>query len=195
MTKYWALAGMLSAGLIFAAFPPQLEAAIPTPNRVSGRTLASRHFNPQANALFAEIRTEGAKAMNQTDEMRGLERSLELDWQYDAGQWVQLRAEIDHMGQQLTSLEEMRSSVTPWQRRTIDRIDAALVLSADNANDAINFMNANHNTLWKADYQQYLANLYADTSSLSRSAGNAVEYSTTLKRARVLRHDLSVHAS
>jgi hypothetical protein len=66
---------------------------------------------------------------------------------------------------------------------------------ANNAQDAIMFGDTKPKDLWLATYQKYVNNLYSEASSLTHSAGNAVEFAGVSKEYQELRHDLGVRTS
>jgi hypothetical protein len=70
-----------------------------------------------------------------------------------------LKGDINDIGAKLCRLETIRRVVAPWQKREIDRIATTVRLMADNAEDAILFVNDKPNDLWLGTYQSYLNNL------------------------------------
>lgn len=191
MNKHFVLTSCLSAGLIFFALPAVAAPPIQTAAKVS----FSRHSVTQADALFGNIATDAREAAVQADTLASLEHSDVVDWEMHAGHFIRLRNEVNEMGKGLVNLEDMRSSVAPWQRKAIDRIAAALQLTVLNTEDAINFMNSNEQGLWNGTYRQYLDNLDSDANTLRKTVLNATQYANTLKHARELRSDLGLRAS
>lgn len=82
-----------------------------------------------------------------------------LSWETHASQLEDLKGDINDIGAKLCRLETIRRVVAPWQKREIDRIATTVRLMADNAEDAILFVNDKPNDLWLGTYQSYLNNL------------------------------------
>ncbi|MBZ5619169.1 MAG: hypothetical protein LAQ69_10680 [Acidobacteriia bacterium] len=175
------------------AVSAQPAAAAVTHECVAGRPTAASYtwnFQGEANTIFKEVQSDAQEALYRADRLQSFTGTPELSWQTYGYQLNRLRGDINDIGAKLCRLETIRRAVAPWQQRVIDRIAVTTRLMADNAQDAIVFGNTHSKELWLATYRNYLNNLYNEGKSLTRSVGNAVEYSSVSKEYRDLRQSL-----
>jgi hypothetical protein len=152
-------------------------------------------FKGEANTIFKDVRDDAEQALFHTDKLQSYAGDPTLDWQTHADQLEYLKGEINDMGTKLCRLETIRRVAAPWQQHVIDQIATTARLMANNAQDAIMFGDTKPKDLWLATYQKYVNNLYSEASSLTHSAGNAVEFAGVSKEYQELRHDLGVRTS
>ena len=180
------------------AVVPAASAAVMV-NRCSvGRPTAASYtwnFRKEANNIFEDIQADASQAAYHADQLQSFQRSPDMSWQSDADQLSQLKTEINDMEARMCRLETIRRVVAPWQQRSINRIAATVQVMADNAQDAIVFLNNNHNRLWSPTFRDYANNLYSDASSLNQTTDNAVEYAKVGTQYRNLRTDINMKAS
>jgi len=165
---------------------------------VPGKVTAASYtwdFKGEANALFTSVESDARQASYHADKLQSFDRDAGLSWQAHADQLNGLRADIDDIGNKLCRLEAIRRAVAPWQQREIDRIAVSARLMADNAQDAIEFVNANQGALWRDTYRHYVDNLYNQAKDLTRSVGNAAEFASVSKEYQELRHNLGTRGS
>jgi hypothetical protein len=112
-----------------------------------------------------------------------------------ADQLLDLKGEINDIGSRLCRLEAIRRVVDPWQQRVIDQIVTTTRLMADNAQDAIMFVDAHRLELWLPAYQTYLNNLRHEATNLRRSVDKAIEFASVSKEYQDLRSDLQPKGS
>ena len=152
------------------------------------------NFHQEANNIFGEIQSDARQALDHAANLQSFEVE-DVNWQTQAEQLSQVKAEINDMGRKLCRLETIRQVTAPWQQKTIDRIAATIRLMAGNTRDAIVFGNSHQDQLWVPTFGAYVNNLYQEAGTLRRSTGNAVEYARVLRESRSLRSDLGIQAS
>ncbi len=156
------LVGVLAApGLTMAAVSKPCPAPEPT------RESYTRNFKEEASTLLNGIQAEADQAKSDADTLRSMALSPTVDWQAHAEQWREITKDVDDIGTKLCRLETIRSAVLPWEKTAIDKTNVFAREMADNANQAIKFLNDNHNKLWAPEYRQLTANLYDESGQLS----------------------------
>jgi hypothetical protein len=179
----------IAAAVAVSAIPAAAAVKMAVHECVAGKPTAASYtwdFKGEANTIFRDIQAEARDASHHADQLQSIERNPELSWQIQSNQLEDLRGDINDIETSLCRLETIRRVVAPWQQREIDRIAVNSRLLADNAQDAILFLNANEDNLWPLAYRRYLNNLCDEAQSLKRSVGNAVEYSSVSKQYRDL---------
>jgi hypothetical protein len=192
--KQFLLGGCVATAMSIFAVPSRAATAHEC---ASGQPIAAsdtRNFHQEANYIFQEIQSDSRQAVDHATQLQSFEGE-DVSWQAHAEQLSELKAEINDMGEKLCRLETIRTTVAPWQQKTIDQIGTNVRLMADNEQDAIAFVNSNQSNLWVPRYQTYLNNLVNESDALARSVGNAVEYSHVLHEYRGLRNGLGVKSS
>ncbi len=152
------------------------------------------NFRQEGDHLFQEIQSDARQAASHAAKLESFEDSPTLGWQAHADQLMQLRADVNDMGAKLCRLQTIRRALAPWQQHAVDRMAKNIVLIADNAGDAIQFLNGHHRELWLPTYVKYVTNLYDQSHALSESAGEAVQYAGVRHEFRKLGRDLGVSA-
>jgi hypothetical protein len=162
---------------------------------VPGKPTAASYtwnFKGEANSLFHQIQEDAQDAQYHADHLDSLARNVDIHWQTHLSQLAFVKNDINDMGAKLCRLEVIRSAVAPWQKTEIDRIATDVRLMADNAQDAILYVDHNQGKLWMPPYRQYDNNLYKEARSLSHSVNEAVAYAGVSHEYRGLRKDLGV---
>jgi hypothetical protein len=165
---------------------------------VPGKPTAASYlwnFKGEANAIFKDVQADARRALSRADRLQSFTEDPHLDWETHASQLQDLKGDINELGTKLCRLETIRRVLAPWQQREVDEIATALQLMADNAQDAIVFVNDKPDRLWVPAYRNYLSNLYTEADNLAHSAENAVAYANVSKEYRDLQLRLGVHAS
>ena len=179
----------IAAAMALAAIPAGAATALVAHACVLGKPTAASYtwdFKGETNAIFKDIQADARNALDHADELQSIDRSPEETWQSQSFELNDLKGEINDIENRLCRLETIRRVVAPWQQREIDRIAVTGRLMANNAQDAILFVDAHQNGLWVGAYRHYLDNLYNEAKSLTRSVGNAVEFSSVSKEYRDL---------
>jgi len=147
-------------------------------------------FKGEANGIFKDIQSDAQAALDHADILQSYADDSELSWQAHADELLPIKEEINDIGARLCRLETIRRVLAPWQQHAVDQIAETARLMADNAQDAILFLNAHHNVLWLPTYQKYVNNLTTEGQSLAHSVGSAVEFASVSKEYRDLRHEM-----
>ena len=179
----------IAAAVAVSAIPAAAAVKMAVHECVAGKPTAASYtwdFKGEANTIFRDIQAEARDASRpcrSTAEYRKESRTELANPVINLKIW----GDINDIETRLCRLETIRRVVAPWQQREIDRIAVNARLLADNAQDAILFLDAHEDDLWAGTYRHYLDNLYNEARSLTRSVGNAVEYSSVSKRVSGLR--------
>ena len=169
----------LCAGTL-AALPVAAFAAEPQACTASRPAALSYHHNYQkeANDLLQDIRTQASQAQRQAADLRTFARTGQEDWQAHAFKLHHVRIEVNDMGKELCRLDVIRPALEPWQQNAIDRIAPHIQLVADNAQDAIVFLNAHESNMWQPTYRLYVRNLYRQAHQISHTVKNVESYAS-----------------
>ena len=152
-------------------------------------------FKAEANSSFQDLETLARQTRDDADQLVTYNRGHEVDWEIQADQLHILKHEVNDMGARLCRLESIRRVLAPWQQAEVDRIAEEVQLMADNAQDAIVYLNDHEQELWVPAYQKYANNLYTEAGALTESLRDAVTYGGVSKEYRDLRHKLGVPAN
>lgn len=152
-------------------------------------------FQREADSVFRDVQYHALRARYDAEELKSITFDPDVSWQRHADELSQLKYEIDSMGDSLCRLGTIRRAVAPWQQSSIDRIVTAVRLMADNAQDAITFLNTHQQELWMPAYQTYVDNLYSQARSLTTSVGDAVEYAKLGAHEQQLKQAIGVKTS
>jgi hypothetical protein len=152
-------------------------------------------FKAEANSIFQELETLARHTRGDAEQLQTFSRDEGVSWETQGDQLDIIRQEINDMGAKLCRLESIRRALAPWQQAEVDRIAQDVQLMADNAQDAIVYLDNHEQALWMPTYQKYSNNLYREAGALTDSLSDAVTYAGVSKEYQDLRHKLAVPAS
>jgi hypothetical protein len=152
-------------------------------------------FKAEANSIFQELETLARQTRGDAEQLQTFSRDEGVSWETQGDQLDIIRQEINDMGAKLCRLESIRRALAPWQQAEVDRIAQDVQLMADNAQDAIVYLDNHEQALWMPTYQKYSNNLYREAGALTDSLSDAVTYAGVSKEYQDLRHKLAVPAS
>jgi uncharacterized protein YacL (UPF0231 family) len=170
---------ILTIGCLTGALAAMPALAMAPKECVAGKATAASYtwnFRKEATGLLQDVQSEAAQVRNHAAKIQTFGREYEVSWQAHSNQLSRLKTEVDDMGAKLCRLMMIRRVVAPWQQEAIDRIAPQIQLIADNAQDAIHFVNNHQESLWQPAYQRYVSNLYHESKSLSNTVNNFEEY-------------------
>jgi hypothetical protein len=145
----------------------------------------------QVSKLLSDVKTQAVKLRVDASTMESYTRSG-ASWQSHSAAVNQMKEHINEAGRQLTKLQEVRESASPWQAKVIDRISPLLRELADNTTNVIQFIKDNPKRLMFPGYKDYIeAN--ADTSSqLASLIGDFEDYGNAKRRLEALASKLEL---
>ena len=145
----------------------------------------------QVSKLLSDVKTQAVKLRVDASTMESYTRSG-ASWKSHSAAVNQMKEHINEAGRQLTKLQEVRESASPWQAKVIDRISPLLRELADNTTNVIQFIKDNPKRLMFPGYKDYIeAN--ADTSSqLASLIGDFEDYGNAKRRLEALASKLEL---
>ena len=189
----------LSAGvpaLMFLSAAPVNAAAVR--ECVNAKPTAASYtwdFKGEANGIFRDVQSQAQQVTDHMAELQSLMRDPNVSWQTHADQLLQVKTEVNDLGERLCRLETIRRVLAPWQQKMVDQIATQVQLMAGNTQDAMAFMDSNREQLWSPTYHKYVNNAYAEATQLANSSGNAAEYAKVQPEYRRLQSELGIGPS
>lgn len=149
-------------------------------------------IHKEATDLLSGIETDSQHVRSLADELEVLRLHLTVGWDVHGQKLEEIRQAVNDMGTKLSRLETIRSSAFPWQQRVIDHVAPLVQLMADNAQDAILFLNANQQGLWKPEYGKYTRNMVAEADQIATSVHEFETYASARQTEMQLGKDLGM---
>lgn len=134
------------------------------------------NFKSEADTTFKAIQDDAHQALDAADMLKNSDLPSDMKWPEASEQLDQIRDSVNDIGARLCRLQAIRPVVSPWQQAEITRITKAVVLMANNTEDAITFANGHQRELWRGSFRLYESNLYNLSHSLTKSIDHAVSY-------------------
>ena len=103
-------------------------------------------------------------------------RQPNLDWTNDAAEITRMKGDIDVVAKTIKSLNDARSQASPSQIATIDQIVPVMEELADNAADAVDYLNLNKTQLTSKECKEYLEDNSNTSKRLAGLIGQLVEF-------------------
>ncbi|HUI55683.1 MAG TPA: hypothetical protein VLY04_11970 [Bryobacteraceae bacterium] len=153
------------------------------------------NFQNEANQTFRTILDEAETVRYFADQLEFFPSNGITDWWTHGDMLMQLRTSVNEIGGTVCRLEAIRRVVAPWQQKTIDEIISTITLMADNTQDAITFGNNNQLALWKPVYADYLKNIYNESSKLTKSLNQAVQFARVGSEYNQLKKDVGAKST
>ena len=192
--RRWILLGCVAGSL--AALPA--TAAAEPAECVAGKPTAASYtwnFQTEARDLLQQVQSEATQVRQHASVLKHLARNVDFGWESQVDQLDLVKAEVNDMGAKLCRLTVIRRVAAPWQQAAIDRITPELQMIANNADDAIQFVNRHQEALWQPVYTRYVDNLYQEANSVSNTVNNFEAYAHARTEYRELRETLGIKTS
>jgi hypothetical protein len=151
----------------------------------AARAAAQAPDSEQVSNLLSDVKTQAVKLSADASTMESYTRSG-ASWESHSAALNQMKEHINEAGRQLTKLQEVRESASPWQKTAINQIYPLMKQLADSTTDGIKYIRYNPKRLMFPGYKDYIeAN--ADTSSrLASLIGDFQDYGNTKQRLEAL---------
>jgi hypothetical protein len=101
-----------------------------------------------------------------------------------------VREDINRIGNELQSLDAMRSSLSPWEVKALDQALPLMHDAADNAEKAIQTFNSDRLRLWASAYVDDTAQVSKDTDQVASILRDYLRLAKTRDREERLQHSL-----
>jgi len=170
MATLVAAALLVAPGAGLAATGRQCSAGEPT------AASSTWDFHQEASHLLDGLRADARKARGIADQLRMVAKEPEVSWELHAERLTAIKEAVNDMGSKLCRLEAIRSAALPWQQKAIDDVAPAVRLMADNAEDAIIYLNEHQGNLWIPTYDKYMANLSTESGHVFDVVKNFEQY-------------------
>lgn len=123
-------------------------------------------------AELRELRTQLAGLNSDADRLQMLTSGARLNWQTHATELHQIKTHVNSIGEQLATLQNLRSMGVDWQQKAIDRVMPNAVELAERTTAAINHLNENQNHLWAPEYVTDLRTIGALSDHMHGTVSN-----------------------
>ena len=170
MATLVAAAMLVAPGVALAATDRQCSSGEPT------AASSTWDFHKEASDLLNGLRADARKTRSVADELRMVAKEPGVDWVLHADRLTAIKETVNDMGAKLCRLEAIRSAALPWQQKAIDDVAPAVRLMADNAEDAILFLNQHLGNFWIPTYDKYVTNLSTQAGHLAGVVHNFEQY-------------------
>ncbi len=148
--------------------------ACPAPGAATPESM-TWNFPKEGTRLLKDINHEAYDARKQASELEMLARNPMSDWQDQAVDLTQIRADVNHMGQNLCRLESIRGQLSSDEQSTVDKTARKAKEMAIFTQDAIVFLNGHESQLWSPYYHAYVQNVYKDAKGVNRIVNHSRE--------------------
>ena len=181
----------LTAAMALGAVPPAAQPAQACAAVQPVSPSGNRMLRQEANRLFAAIDADAQATRDAAAKVQSYDNDTLISWETHAVQWNKAQRAVNDIGEKVCRLEEIRPALEPWQQRIVDHVAVSTRLMADNAEDAILFLNDHEGNLWMPMYKRYAANLYQQADQMTKSTSRASDYARVRREYRQLQNDLS----
>lgn len=169
------------AGLLLL---PGLSLAVPT----------SRNSD-EALRLMTDIRHEADLAARNLDSADTGAWSLMTSWKDHAQRLDTIKTAINRMGSDYSRLQNMESTVAPWEKKAIDQTFPLLQEMAVHTRDAIDYLNHDQINLWRPQFQKFESSLDGESHDLAREMSEYVRYGNVHSAEKQLERKLDRQAA
>jgi hypothetical protein len=183
------LSGCLAAAMVAA---PVLSLAATKPTAPERDRRGAR---TEALELLKQLQGKAYLAAEHASELQSTTHSPNASWQIHALRLEALKEDVNTMGRQLSQLETIRDSATPWERKAIDEAAPLLRLMADNIQAAMKLVSDTPGTLWVPAYQKHVDNLAGECDRLHSSVGQVVKFAKVHANEQHLERTLGISAA
>ena len=145
----------------------------------------------EVSGLVSEAKTEAVQLKHDAEELKSFTRS-NLHWKTHSAKVEEIKQHVNKSGELLAKMKNARSTASPWQQQTIDRIEPMLKDIAATVESTIDHLNKQPQQLQTPPYKEYVdanASLAAD---LAEVISDYVEYGKAKAKSEELAAKLEV---
>ncbi len=126
--------------------------------------------------MLAGFESKAIETRNDAATLETKRRNRQLNWQAHANQLNVMRDHINEMGKMLTELERMKSKATLFQEKAIEAARPYLEDLVKRVEKAINWVNKDRNSIFKAEYKDNLHGIWVSSDALYRDVDTVIDY-------------------
>ena len=116
----------------------------------------------EVSGFFSEAKSEAVQLKHDAEELKSFTRS-NLHWKTHAAKVEEIKQHVNKSGELLAKMQNARSTASPWQQQTIDRIEPMLKDIAATVETTIAHLSKQPQQLQTAPYKEYVdANAESD---------------------------------
>jgi len=145
----------------------------------------------QVNKLLSEAKTMAFQLKEDAQTMESFNRA-NVAWEGHVTAINQIKDHVNALGRQVTKLQEVRNSASPWQKTAIDRINPFLSELAGYTDAVIEHVNGQQKHTFD-EYKDYLEANADYATDLAAMIGNFVDYGKARQRLQTLGDKLEIH--
>lgn len=145
----------------------------------------------EVSGLFSEAKTEAVQLKHDAEELKSFTRS-NLHWQTHAAKVNEIKQHVNKSGELLAKMMNARSTASPWQQQTIDRIEPMLKDLAATVESTIDHLNKRPQQLQTAPYREYVDTQTDLATNLAEVISDYVEYGKSKAKSEELAEKLEV---
>lgn len=160
------------------------------PSRVAAQTTTPSHVDQ----LLTEAEHFANRAADDSEELETYTRT-KAGWETHAQQLERIREHVNHLGEIVQQLNEVRSEALPWQQTAIDRINPLMHEMAMQLTTTIEHLTQNQSRVHMKPYQDYARATYTVNSRAAKVISDIVEYGQAKAKADSLEQQLELPPS
>lgn len=126
--------------------------------------------------MLAAFESKAIETRNDAAILETKRRNRQLNWQTHANQLNVMRDHINEMGKMLAELEGMKSKATLFQEKAIEAARPYLEDLVKRVEKAINWVNGDRNSIFKAEYKDNLHGIWVSSDALYRDVDTVIDY-------------------
>lgn len=146
------------------------------------------------NRLLADAEHFANQAAADSEELETYTRT-QATWETHAHQLERIREHVNHLGEVVQQLNEVRAEGLPWQQTAIDRINPLMHEMATQLTATIEHLSEHQSQVRMKPYQDYTRATYEVNSRAARVISDIVEYGQAKAKADTLEHQLELPPS
>lgn len=144
----------------------------------------------EASGLLRQIRSLSARAAEDAHLLSLSSKGNQLHWRTHAHQLAQIRGHINTMGKKLHRLQEIQSTIAPWQQDALARVTPKAVALAVHADEAIAYLNEWQGKLWAPAYTDHMSAVSDHAEGIKSSVSAFLDYARTSDKLKELEQQI-----
>lgn len=160
----------------------------------STATKPSTHLSEYASALLTEIQEEAVGLQRHADKLRTLTGNAQYSWQTHAYHLDGVKSHINAVGERTAELQQLHSSVFPWQQQAIAKVTAHAAEVAASTQAAIVHLRENPNRHFFPEYRDHLTTIADRSEDVKGTVDKFLDYKKAQEKLHQLRNELELAA-
>ncbi len=144
----------------------------------------------EASNLLRQVRRHSVQLADSAMALQIHAGFNQLGWESHGASLNTIRDHFNAMGRNLDRLQEIQTTIAPWQQKAVERIIPSSVALGAHTERAIEHLNRHQDNFWLTAYRDSVSAMAVHAESINDSVNSFLDYEQTAERLEVLERQI-----